>query len=69
MCFCALCKHEHSDQVQAASAACDRVCSLLCVVPGAVLDESANILFLSELWRGLSITLKAFFDKKVTVRL
>jgi len=34
-----------------------------------VLDESANTLFLTEMFRGLSLTLKAFFDKKVTVRL
>ena len=34
----------------------------------AVLDESANTLFLTEMFRGLSLTLKAFFDKKVTVR-
>jgi NADH dehydrogenase (ubiquinone) Fe-S protein 8 len=33
----------------------------------AVLDESANTLFLTEMFRGLSLTLKAFFDKKVTV--
>ena len=35
----------------------------------AVLDESANTLFLTEMFRGLSLTLKAFFDKKVTVSL
>ena len=34
-----------------------------------VLDESANTLFLTEMWRGLNLTLKAFFDKKVTVRI
>ena len=33
-----------------------------------VLDESANTLFLTEMFRGLNLTLKAFFDKKVTVR-
>ena len=33
-----------------------------------VLDESAQTLFMTELVRGLMLTLKAFFDKKVTVR-
>ena len=33
-----------------------------------VLDESAQTLFLTEMFRGLNLTLKAFFDKKVTVR-
>lgn len=33
-----------------------------------MLDESANTLFMTEIVRGLSITLKAFFDHKVTVR-
>jgi hypothetical protein len=33
----------------------------------AVLDESAQTLFLTEMLRGLGLTLKAFFDKKVTV--
>lgn len=33
----------------------------------AVLDESAQTLFLTEMMRGLGLTLKAFFDKKVTV--
>jgi hypothetical protein len=32
-----------------------------------VLDESAQTLFLTEMFRGLNLTLKAFFDKKVTV--
>jgi len=32
-----------------------------------VLDESANILFLTELWRGLAMTLKVFFEPPVTV--
>lgn len=32
-----------------------------------VLDESANTLFLTELWRGLALTLKVFFEPKVTV--
>lgn len=34
--------------------------------PG-VLDESANTLFLTELWRGLAMTLKCFFEPPVTV--
>lgn len=33
----------------------------------AVLDESAQTLFLTEMFRGLSLTLRAFFDRKVTV--
>ncbi len=32
-----------------------------------VLDESANTLFLTELWRGLAMTLKCFFEQPVTV--
>lgn len=32
-----------------------------------VLDESAQTLFMTELFRGMMLTLKAFFDKKVTV--
>eukprot|EP00884_Botryococcus_braunii_P004836 jgi/Botrbrau1/14353/Bobra.0014s0009.2 len=32
-----------------------------------VLDESAQTLFLTEMMRGLGLTLKAFFDKKVTI--
>lgn len=32
-----------------------------------VLDESAQILFLTELMRGLSLTLKVFFEPKVTI--
>ncbi|KAK9819741.1 hypothetical protein WJX72_001815 [[Myrmecia] bisecta] len=32
-----------------------------------VLDESAQTLFMTEMARGLSLTLKAFFDKKVTI--
>ena len=35
----------------------------------SVLDESAQTLFLTEMMRGLNLTLKAFFDKKVTVSL
>ena len=35
----------------------------------AVLDESAQTLFLTELFRGLNYTLKSFFDPKVTVSL
>ncbi len=34
-----------------------------------ILDESAQTLFLTEMFRGLNLTLKAFFDKKVTVRM
>lgn len=33
-----------------------------------VLDESANTLFLTELWRGLGLTMKVFFEPPVTVR-
>lgn len=33
-----------------------------------VLDESANTLFLTELWRGLALTMKVFFEPPVTVR-
>jgi hypothetical protein len=33
-----------------------------------VLDESAQTLFLTELWRGLGLTLKVFFEPGVTVR-
>ncbi len=32
-----------------------------------VLDESAQTLFLTELWRGLAMTLKVFFEPKVTI--
>lgn len=32
-----------------------------------VLDESSQILFLTEMWRGLGYTLKSFFDPKVTI--
>lgn len=32
-----------------------------------VLDESAQTLFLTELWRGLSMTMKVFFEPKVTI--
>jgi hypothetical protein len=34
----------------------------------AVLDNSAQTLFLTEMFRGMSLTLKYFFEKKVTVR-
>jgi hypothetical protein len=37
--------------------------------PRAVLDSSAQILFLTEMFRGMSLTLKYFFEPKVTVRL
>ena len=33
----------------------------------AVLDDSANALFVTEIFRGMALTLKAFFDPKVTV--
>ena len=33
----------------------------------AVLDESAQTLFLTEMARGLLLTLKTFFEPKVTV--
>ena len=32
-----------------------------------VLDESAQTLFLTELWRGLTMTMKVFFEPKVTI--
>lgn len=32
-----------------------------------VLDESSQTLFLTELWRGLAMTLKVFFEPKVTI--
>ena len=31
------------------------------------LDQTAQTLFLTEMMRGLSLTLRMFFDKKVTV--
>lgn len=38
------------------------------VLPAApVIDESSQTLFLTEMFRGLNLTLKAFFDRKVTV--
>jgi hypothetical protein len=33
----------------------------------AVLDHSVNTLFLTEMMRGMGLTLKYFFDKKVTI--
>ncbi len=33
-----------------------------------VLDENAQTLFMTELFRGLSLTLKNFFEPKFTVR-
>lgn len=36
--------------------------------PPAVLDDSASMLLLTDVWRGMAYTLGAFFDKKVTVR-
>lgn len=33
----------------------------------SVLDKSMNALFLTEMFRGMSMTLKYFFDRKVTV--
>lgn len=38
-----------------------------CVI--AVFERSINMLFLTEMVRGLGLTLKYFFDKKVTVSL
>ena len=35
----------------------------------AVIDASSQTLFLTEMFRGLNLTLKAFFDRKVTVSL
>lgn len=32
-----------------------------------MLDDSASMLLLTDIWRGMSYTLGAFFDKKVTV--
>ncbi len=32
-----------------------------------VLDEGAQTLFLSELWRGLALTMKVFWEPKVTI--
>ena len=32
-----------------------------------MLDESSQTLFLTELWRGLAMTLKVFFEPKVTI--
>ena len=47
-------------------------CCLLAFVfflqPTAVLDASAQTLFITELARGMSLALKYFFTKKVTVR-
>ena len=37
------------------------------LAPPAVLDESAQTLFLTEMARGLLLTLKTFFEPKVTV--
>jgi hypothetical protein len=53
---------------QAGSAAARRLVKLFLCQP-AVLDESAQTLFLTELFRGLNYTLKSFFDPKVTVGL
>lgn len=33
----------------------------------AVLDDSANALFMTEIVRGMAYTIKAFFEPKVTV--
>ena len=41
---------------------------LLIWISVAVIDESSQTLFLTEMFRGLNLTLKAFFDRKVTVR-
>ena len=45
-----------------------RVLRLTLAWPRAVLDSSAQILFLTEMFRGMSLTLKYFFEPKVTVR-
>lgn len=37
------------------------------IFPVAVFERSINTLFLTEMVRGLSLTLKYFFDEKVTV--
>ena len=37
------------------------------LAPSAVLDESAQTLFLTEMARGMLLTLKTFFEPKVTV--
>ncbi len=50
-----------SDEAGTRTSCCD-------VVP-AVLDDSASVLFMTEIMRGMAYTLGAFFDKKVTVRL
>jgi hypothetical protein len=39
---------------------------LLAALP-AVLDDSANALFVTEIVRGMAYTLKAYFEPKVTV--
>jgi hypothetical protein len=36
------------------------------VMLAAVLDDSASVLFMTEIMRGMAYTLGAFFDKKVT---
>lgn len=38
-----------------------------CHYAAAVLDDSANALFMTEIVRGMAYTIKAFFDPKVTV--
>jgi hypothetical protein len=39
-----------------------------CVAWATVLDASAQVLLLTEMFRGMSLTLKYFFEPKVTVR-
>jgi hypothetical protein len=44
-----------------------RVLRLCCAPRTAVLDDSANALFMTEIVRGMAYTIKAFFEPKVTV--
>ena len=34
---------------------------------GSILDDSASTLFVTEVFRGMAYTLKAFFDPKLTI--
>jgi formate hydrogenlyase subunit 6/NADH:ubiquinone oxidoreductase subunit I len=43
------------------------VLCLCCAACTAVLDDSANALFVTEIIRGMAYTIKAFFEPKVTV--
>ena len=42
---------------------------LILLSAAPVIDESSQTLFLTEMFRGLNLTLKAFFDRKVTVNI